>query len=352
MSRWFGNRELSWLDFNERVLSLARETSIPLLERIKFCAIFSGNLDEFFQVRVAALKGQVAAGVPSSAADGLSPTRQLAAVGQRVESLVKEQERILLHDLLPQLVDQGITVCRWHELTADEQSELSQFFDRQLFPVLTPLAVDPAHPFPYISNLALSLGVLVRDPSSGEQRFARVKVPTFLKRFHQVSENRFVPIEDVMSANIADLFLGMDIVHVSAFRVTRNADLTLEDEDADDLLQRRVAFFNVWKPLYRRVEELPLAMCDASTHEPDDMLRMDLKYRERTGEIYVMRYSPKHRWMYFPFMEPNHALILKTFDSEVDGRCRFMGHSAFEHPDTATDAQKRESIEVRTMAFF
>jgi len=122
--------------------------------------------------------------------------------------------------------------------------------------------------------------------------------------------------------------------------------------DADDLLQRRVAFFNVWKPLYRRVEELPLAMCDASTHEPDDMLRMDLKYRERTGEIYVMRYSPKHRWMYFPFMEPNHALILKTYDSEVDGRCRFMGHSAFEHPDTAPDAQKRESIEVRTMAFF
>ena len=123
-------------------------------------------------------------------------------------------------------------------------------------------------------------------------------------------------------------------------------------DDADDLLQRRVAFFNVWKPLYQRVEELPLAMCDASTHEPDDMLRMDLKYRERTGEIYVMRYSPKHRWMYFPFMDHNHALILKTYDSEVDGRCRFMGHSAFEHPDTAPDAKKRESIEVRTMAFF
>jgi len=163
MSRWFGNRELSWLDFNERVLSLARETSVPLLERVKFCAIFSGNLDEFFQVRVAALKGQVAAGVPSSAADGLSPTRQLTAVGQRVESLVKEQERILLEDLLPLMAEQGITVCRWHELTTDEQSQLSQFFDRQLFPVLTPLAVDPAHPFPYISNLALSLGVLVRE---------------------------------------------------------------------------------------------------------------------------------------------------------------------------------------------
>jgi hypothetical protein len=123
-------------------------------------------------------------------------------------------------------------------------------------------------------------------------------------------------------------------------------------QDAEELLQRRVAFYNVWKPLYRQVEELPLAMCDASTHDPEDMLRMDLKYRERTGEIYVMRYSPSHRWMYFPFMQAHHALMLKTYDSATDGRCRFMGHSAFEHPETAPDAQKRESIEVRTMAFF
>jgi hypothetical protein len=122
--------------------------------------------------------------------------------------------------------------------------------------------------------------------------------------------------------------------------------------EASDLLKRRVAFYNVWKPLHHRVEELPLAMCDASTHDPDDMLRMELKYRERTGEIYVMRYSPKHRWMYFPLMEANHALLLKTYDSETDGRCRFMGHTAFEHPDTPANAQKRESIEVRTMAFF
>ncbi|WP_293660031.1 CmcJ/NvfI family oxidoreductase [Rhodoferax sp. OV413] len=123
-------------------------------------------------------------------------------------------------------------------------------------------------------------------------------------------------------------------------------------DEAEDLLKGRVVFFNVWKPLYRRVEELPLAMCDASTHAPGDMLRMDLKYRERTGEIYVMRHSPQHRWMYFPHMEPHHALLLKTYDSATDGRCRFMGHSAFEHPDTRPDAQKRESIEVRTMAFF
>jgi hypothetical protein len=123
-------------------------------------------------------------------------------------------------------------------------------------------------------------------------------------------------------------------------------------DEAEVLLQRRVAFYNVWKPLYRRVEELPLAMCDARTHDEADMLRMELKYRERTGEIYVMRHSPKHRWVYFPRMEAQHALLLKTYDSETDGRARFMGHTAFEHPDTPPDAARRESIEVRTMAFF
>ena len=123
-------------------------------------------------------------------------------------------------------------------------------------------------------------------------------------------------------------------------------------EDADALLQHRVAFYNVWKPLYRRVEELPLAVCDATTHAPDDMLRMDLKYRERTGEIYVMRHSPRHRWYYFPQMQAAQALLLKTYDSETDGRARFMGHTAFEDPNTPPNAPKRESIEVRTMAFF
>ena len=123
-------------------------------------------------------------------------------------------------------------------------------------------------------------------------------------------------------------------------------------DDAEALLRRRVAFYNVWKPLYARVEELPLAMCDATTHDAADMLRMDLKYRERTGEIYVMRHSPRHRWFYFPLMEADHALLLKTYDSETDGRARFMGHTAFEHPNTPPNVPKRESIEVRTMAFF
>ena len=236
MSRWFGNRELSWLDFNDRVLSLARETSVPLLERVKFCAIFGSNLDEFFQVRVAALKGQVAGDVVSTGADGLSPKRQLIEIAKRVDALTCEVERILMEDLLPQLAGHGVQVCRWYDLTEPEREQMNSFFDRQLFPVLTPLAVDPSHPFPYISNLALSIGVLVRDPRNGEQRFARVKVPTFLKRFHMLSEGRYVLVEDVIAANISSLFVGMDVVHVSAFRVTRNADLTLEDEDADDLL--------------------------------------------------------------------------------------------------------------------
>ena len=236
MSRLIGNRELSWLDFNERVLALARETSVPLLERIKFCAIFCTNLDEFYQVRVAALKGQVAAGVQATSSDGLSPTRQLNEIAHRVDHLVAEHENLLMNELFPPLAKHGIVICRWEDLTPDERVNMQQFFERQLFPVLTPLAVDPSHPFPYISNMAISLGVLVRDSSSGEQRFARVKIPTFLKRFHKMSEGRYVMIEDVIAAHIADLFVGMDIVHVSAFRVTRNADLTLDDEDADDLL--------------------------------------------------------------------------------------------------------------------
>jgi len=236
MSRLIGNRELSWLDFNERVLALARETSVPLLERIKFCAIFCSNLDEFYQVRVAALKGQVAAGVQATSSDGLSPTRQLNEIAHRVDHLVAEHENLLMNELFPPLAKHGIVICRWEDLTQDERVNMQLFFERQLFPVLTPLAVDPSHPFPYISNMAISLGVLVRDSATGEERFARVKIPTFLKRFHKMSEGRYVLIEDVIAAHVADLFVGMDIVHVSAFRVTRNADLTLDDEDADDLL--------------------------------------------------------------------------------------------------------------------
>lgn len=236
MSRWYGNRELSWLDFNGRVLALAKESSLPLLERVKFLAIFSSNLDEFFQVRVAALKGQVAAGLMPASPDGLSPQRQLREIARYVDKLVDEHEHLLLDVLIPELRTHDVGIVRWDELTVDERNDATTYFHRQLFPVLTPLAVDPAHPFPYVSNLAISLGVLVRNPLTMEQRFARVKVPSLIKRFFQVSEGRFVPVEDVIAAHIGELFEGMTIVHVTTFRVTRNADLTLESEDADDLL--------------------------------------------------------------------------------------------------------------------
>jgi polyphosphate kinase len=232
------NREVSWLAFNRRVLSLAAEPSIPLLERIKFCAITSSNLDEFFQVRVAALKDQLAVGVSTLSADGLSAGQQLTAIHADVQQLVSEQEALLFDELVPQMEAAGIRLRRWDELSATDQDALSAFFHDRVFPVLTPLAVDPAHPFPYISNLALSLAAMVSDPQTGERRFARVKVPTVFPRLVSLptSDVDFVPVEQVIAAHLHSLFVGMVVEEHAVFRVTRNVDLSLEDEEADDLL--------------------------------------------------------------------------------------------------------------------
>ncbi|MEK7423377.1 MAG: polyphosphate kinase 1 [Actinomycetota bacterium] len=231
------NRETSWLQFNERVLSLASEPGVPLLERVKFCAICSINLDEFFQVRVAALKDQVAADITTQSLDGLNPQQQLAVIAESVGALVLRQEGLLLGVLLPELKRQGLVVLDWAELELAERNELSGVFERRIFPVLTPLAVDPAHPFPYISNLALSLAAMVSDPDTGERRFARVKVPTVFPRLIALSDGRrFVPVEQVIAAHMHMLYTGMVVEECSTFRVTRNADLTLEEEEADDLL--------------------------------------------------------------------------------------------------------------------
>jgi polyphosphate kinase len=237
MSARLLNRELSWLEFNRRVLALANEPSIPLLERLKFAAICSSNLDEFFQVRVAALKDQVAAGVAMPAADGLTPLQQLAEIGDAVEQFVTEQETIVLDKLLPALTSRGTEVCSWESLSIDDRKYLVEIFDLRIFPVLTPLAVDPAHPFPYISSLALSLAAMVSDPQTGERRFARVKVPTVFPRLMALPDGRrFVPVEQLIAAQLHALFVGMVVEEHAVFRVTRNADLTVEDEDADDLL--------------------------------------------------------------------------------------------------------------------
>jgi polyphosphate kinase len=233
----FINRELSWLDFDTRVLALAEDTRVPLLERAKYAAIFAQNLDEFFQVRVAGLKDQVAGGVTKRTPDGRTPTQQLAEIRERVSKLLTTQEQVFLDQIVPGLAEAGVRFSSWAELDDDDLEYLGAQFEERIFPVLTPLAVDPGHPFPYISDLSLNLAVVVGDPATGERRFARVKVPPLLPRFVVMPDGeRFVPLEQVISAHLAQLFPGMEVLEHHPFRVTRNADLTLEDEEADDLL--------------------------------------------------------------------------------------------------------------------
>jgi polyphosphate kinase len=234
----FLNRELSWIDFDARVLALASNRSVPLLERFKFVAIFSQNLDEFFQVRVAGLKDQVAAGLGNRTADGRSARTQLREIRERLQQERRRAEELLLTELIPQLAADGVAFASFAELDDADREYLDSFFHDRVFPVLTPLAVDPGHPFPYISDLSLNLAVVVNDPVSGDQRFARVKVPNLLPRFVAMPDGRrFVALEDIISEHLAVLFPGMTLGPHHAFRVTRNADLTLEEDEADDLLE-------------------------------------------------------------------------------------------------------------------
>ena len=237
----YGNRELSWLAFNERVLNLAEDESQPLLERMKFLAIFASNLDEFYMVRVAGLKRRADTGLQVTSADGLSPREVLASLSTRVAALVDRHARCFRDVIGPQLADEGIYIRRWDALDEEERARLGEYFRSKVFPVLTPLAVDPAHPFPYISGLSLNLAVLVRDVEGGAQHFARVKVPNNVPRFVVVSqssvESEFLPIEDLIAAYLPMLFPGMEVVEHHVFRVTRNADFEVEEDRDEDLLQ-------------------------------------------------------------------------------------------------------------------
>jgi polyphosphate kinase len=231
----FINRELSWLQFNARVLHEAFDARNRLLERVKFLSIFSTNLDEFYMVRVAGLRRQIAAGVQHVPPDGMSPTEQLAAITQKVAELMELQRKCLYDVLLPELEQHGIKLVGVNELTHEEWQRLDHFFETDVFPVLTPLAVDPGHPFPYISNLSLSLAVQVYDPATEATRFARVKVPKSLPRWIPFGRtNQFVPLEQVIGANLGALFPGMKIRGFNTFRVTRYSDLELAHSDEDD----------------------------------------------------------------------------------------------------------------------
>jgi len=233
----FTNRELSWLQFNARVLQLASEPGIPLLERAKFCAIASTNLDEFFQVRVAALKDQVVAGIDRPSPDGRTPAQTLGEIGHHVLEFVDRVDAAFVDQLVPELSAAGISIISWADVTDDERVELDGWFDERVFPVLTPLAVDPGHPFPYISDLALSLAVNVADPETGDRRFARLKVPQLFPRLVPVAPGRYIPVEQLIAAKLDRLFVGMIVEDWAPFRVSRNADLTLEEDEADDLLE-------------------------------------------------------------------------------------------------------------------
>ncbi len=233
----FLSRELSWLEFNARVLARAEDRSLPLLERAKFLAIFGNNLDEFFQVRVALVQAEWEAGIGRPAPDGRTAEAQLAALRERVVELSDRAEKVFRKELRPALGEAGILICDWEDLGATAREEATRLFDESVFPVLTPLAVDPSHPFPYVSNLSFNLGVLVRDPSSQVVRFARIKVPQLISRFVRLADGqRFLPIEQLIGAHLDRLFPGMEIDSHSVFRVTRDADLDVEEEEAEDLL--------------------------------------------------------------------------------------------------------------------
>jgi polyphosphate kinase len=232
----FSSRELSRLEFGARLLDLAEDHQLPILERCKFVAIFADMVDEFFQVRVVSLGDKVAAGVQTPSVDGIRPRQQLAAIRERVLSLVERQDRLMLDDIMPELAKSDIAIVRFSELAPDEQESLTKYFDENVYPVLTPLAVDPGHPFPMISNLSLNIAVTVRDEFSSEERSARVKVPNSLPRFLQAGPTTWCMLEDLIMANLGRLFSGMTIGRADLFRVTRNADLALDEDEADDLL--------------------------------------------------------------------------------------------------------------------
>lgn len=275
----YSDRELSWLAFNERVLDLARDAErIPLLERAKFLAIFSSNLDEFFMVRVAGLKRRIDAGVAVPSVAGMLPRELHDAILARTHDLVSEQYRVFAEEVRPGLVDEGIEILRWAELSDDEKGRMRTLFSERIFPILTPLAVDPSHPFPYIRGLSINLAVMLANPITGAEQFARVKVPSVLPRLVNLGEGRFLPLEEIISRHLDQLFTGMHVLQHTTFRVTRNEDLEVEEDDAENLL------FALEKELLRRKVGRPpvrLEVQDDISAEMLELLTRELDIRDK-----------------------------------------------------------------------
>ena len=233
------DRELSWLAFNQRVLELAEDKSTPLLERCRFLAIFSSNLDDFYMIRVASLKRKLETGITKTNTAGFTPSELMKELSAKTQELIDRKTKCFHDDVHLRLSKEGVNIVRWDELTEEERELATEIFNNQIFPVLTPLAIDPSHPFPYISGLSLNLAVVVKNPDTENELFARVKVPSNLPRFVVTTtgdDRRYIPLEQVITANVSELFPGMEVLNVYTFRVTRNADLELEEEESEDLL--------------------------------------------------------------------------------------------------------------------
>ena len=278
----FLDRELSWLRFNQRVLELAEDTSLPLLERARFLAIFTSNLDEFFMVRVAGLKRRIAAGLAVRAASGMMPRDVIEQIWRTTRELSQRQAALFRDVIVPELGEHDIELVRWDDLDRDEQKVCKRLFKDRVFPVLTPLAVDPAHPFPYISGLSLNLAVVIRNPQTEKEHFARVKVPQTFERFVPLGNARFVPLEDIISSHLKRLFPGMDVIEAHSFRVTRNEDLEVEEDDAENILaalERELLRRRFGPPVRLEVEEsISESVLDLLVTElgisPDEVFRL------------------------------------------------------------------------------
>ena len=255
------DREISWLSFNERVLELAEDAEVPLLERLRYLAIFSNNLDEFFMVRVASILGKIENQITSTNTAGFTPQQLLTAVTDKARILATRQAKLFANEVLPELRNHKIDLIHWNDLQEDERGYVSKLFRERIYPVLTPLAVDPSHPFPYISGLSLNLAVILKNPNNNEESFARVKVPPILSRFIATSSTgsrRFIPLEDVIAIHLQELFPGMLIEDHYTFRVTRNEDLELEEEESEDLLtslEQELARRRFGPPVRLEIEE-------------------------------------------------------------------------------------------------
>lgn len=314
----FLERELSWLDFNQRVLELGEDKTTPLLERVNYASIFASNLDEFFMVRVASLKRRIATGIAVPSPSGLSPQQVLQEISERTRVLQLRHAALFRDELAPLLSQANINLVHFAALSSDEKQKLHEYFSLQVFPVLTPLAVDPAHPFPYISGLSLNLAVVLKNPKTKGEHFARVKVPPLLPRFVQVpdSDSRYVPLEDVIGEFLGELFPGMEVVQHHTFRVTRNEDLEVDEEEGEnlliqlekELLRRRFGppvRLEVAEDIDEKVLSLLQRELDIDTHdvyelpEPLDLRSLNAFYRIRRPEL---KFEP-HQITTNPYLE-------------------------------------------------